>query len=69
MQYGKHIHARLHPRTKTKKGHKTQHHSYDYAVLLFLKCIMMGHLKISASIYHCATYYSVADTCPAQLSD
>lgn len=35
MQYGKHIHARLHPRTEIKKLHKIQHHRSDYEVLLF----------------------------------
>lgn len=39
-------------RTEIKYLDKTQHHSSDYKVLLFLKRVMIGHLKIFANIYH-----------------
>lgn len=68
MQYGRHVHARLHLRTEIKYLYKTQHHSYDYKVLLFLKRVMIGHLRIFVNIYHCATNYSVANLCPAHLT-
>lgn len=45
-----------------------QHHSSDYKVLLFLKRVMIGHLKIFANIYHCATYYSMTDILPSTLT-
>lgn len=52
-------------RTEIKYLDKTQHHSSDYKVLLFLKRVMIGHLKIFANIYH---YYSITDILPNPLS-
>ena len=62
MQYGKHIHARLHHRAAIKSLYKTQHHNY----LLFFKCNMIGYLEILTMVQFIILSEII---CSAQLSD